>query len=199
MCVWIYAALNPLDRGTWLMENVLVLIFVPIALIAAKYFRVSKLSFALVALFFTLHVIGSHWGYADVPFGWTLGEWIGSARNTYDRLVHFSFGLLLAYPIREIFVRVTQSKGVWSFVFPLDITLSLSALFEIAEWIASVAVNGPVGIAYLGAQGDPWDTQKDMACAGVGALLTILILLVIHIRRNRGFSQEMRESLHILP
>lgn len=187
--VWIFAAISPLDRGTWLLENILVIVAVPAVFLLAKYLKFSKLTLALFTMFITLHLIGSHWGYADVPFGWTLGEWVGSERNMYDRLVHFAFGLLVAYPIRELFTRITEIRNIWSYIIPLDIVLSLSALFEIVEWIASSSVNGPVGVAFLGAQGDAWDTQKDMGAAALGALIAILIILAVK-RRWRAVEAQ---------
>lgn len=111
VAVWIWAAMNPLVSDGWLLENYLVFIFVPIILISGRYFRLSNVSYTLITIFMILHVVGSHYTYAQVPFGYALQQWFGESRNMYDRLVHFSFGLLLAYPIREVFVRITRVKG----------------------------------------------------------------------------------------
>ncbi|MCE9541835.1 DUF2238 domain-containing protein [Candidatus Kaiserbacteria bacterium] len=197
--VWILSAIHPFNRTDWMLENVLVLIFIPVILIAGRYFRLSDLSYTFIALYLSLHVIGSHWGYASVPFGDLLQHLLDTPRNMYDRFVHFSFGFLIAYPIREIFIRVTGARGVWSYYFPLDIVLSLSALYEIFEWIAAITIQGPVAITFLGAQGDVWDTQKDMASAAVGAVIMIAILLIVSLVRNGGSMAEMRESLKIHP
>ena len=173
--VWIWSAIAPLDRGGWALENALVLVAVPFLLVVARIFRFSDLSYALITIFMILHVIGSHYTYAKVPFGFTLQEWLGANRNMYDRLVHFSFGLLLAIPVREAFIVLANSKGFWSYYFPLDVTLSLSAVYEILEWIAVQIVNPGAGLAFLGQQGDEWDTQKDMALAGTGALIAMVV------------------------
>jgi putative membrane protein len=173
--VWTWAAIAPLDRGAWVLENLLVVVFVPLFLVAARYFRLSDLSYGLVTLFAVLHVVGSHYTYAEVPFGFTLQRWLGADRNMYDRLVHFTFGLLLALPIREILVVLADFRGFWSYYLPLDLTLSLSAVYEILEWVAVQVAEPGAGLAFLGTQGDEWDTQKDMALAASGALIAMVI------------------------
>ncbi|KKT74082.1 MAG: hypothetical protein UW71_C0036G0006 [Parcubacteria group bacterium GW2011_GWB1_44_7] len=109
----------------------------------------------------------------------------------------FSFGFLLAYPIREIFVRITRVKGFWGYYLPLDVTLSFSAIYEIIEWLAVLNVGSAAGIAFLGAQGDIWDAQKDMLVAGLGALLAMLIIFMINWKYNKHFMQELKESFKI--
>src|SRR3989338_10588127 len=94
LVVWGWAAINPSYRHDWLLENYLVFIFVPIILIAGRYFKLSNVSYTLITIFMCLHVIGSHYTYAEVPFGYLLQSWLGADRNMYDRLVHFTFGLL---------------------------------------------------------------------------------------------------------
>src|SRR3989338_4544875 len=123
---WIWAAIAPLYRDGWLLENYLVFIFVPLILIAGYYFKLSKLSYTLITIFMILHVIGSHYTYAEVPFGFTLQDWFDASRNMYDRVVHFSCGFLLFYPIREVFMRIVKVKGVWSYILPIDLWGSFS-------------------------------------------------------------------------
>ncbi|MEK7554804.1 MAG: DUF2238 domain-containing protein [Patescibacteria group bacterium] len=195
--VWIWAAVNPLFPHDWLLENYLVFIFVPLILISGRYFKLSSVSYTLLTIFMMLHVVGSHYTYAEVPFGFTLEDWFGADRNMYDRLVHFSFGFLLAYPIREVFVRITRAKGFWGYYLPLDVALSFSAAYEIIEWLAVIAVDESAGIAFLGAQGDIWDAQKDMALAGIGALLAMAIIFLINWRLNKNHWSEIKESLKI--
>ena len=186
--IWIWAAIAPLDRGAWVLENALVVVLVPLFLIAARYFRLSDVSYGLVTLFTVLHVVGSHYTYSEVPFGFTLQRWLGADRNMYDRLVHFSFGLLLALPIRECFIVLADLKGFWSYYLPLDLTLSFSAIYEILEWAAVQVAKPGAGLAFLGTQGDEWDTQKDMAMAGTGALLA-MVLAALFLRSYRSRSQ----------
>lgn len=194
--VWLWAAWQPLYRHDWLLENYLVFIFVPLILLAGRYFRLSNVSYTLITLFMIFHVIGSHYTYAQVPFGYTLQQWFGADRNMYDRLVHFSFGFLLAYPIREVFMRRAGAKGFWSYYFPFDLTLAFSAAYEIIEWLTAANVDPQAGLAFLGAQGDVWDAQKDMLMAGIGALAAMLIIAIINWRLDRNFGKDMKASFH---
>jgi len=186
--VFTWAAIAPFDRGAWMLENALVVVFVPIFLIAGRYFRLSDVSYGLLTLFTVLHVVGSHYTYAEVPFGFVLQDWLGADRNMYDRLVHFSFGLLLALPVRECFIVLSDLRGFWSYYLPLDLTLSFSAVYEILEWAAVQIANPGAGLAFLGTQGDEWDTQKDMALAGSGALIA-MVLAALFLRSYRSRSQ----------
>ena len=195
--VWVWAAINPSFRHDWLLENYLVFIFVPIILITGKFFKLSNVSYTFITLFMILHVVGSHYTYSEVPFGYTMQKWFGAERNMYDRLVHFSFGLLLAYPVREVFMRLVRVKGVWSYYLPLDLTLSFSALYEIIEWLAAANVNPEAGLAFLGAQGDMWDAQKDMLMAGIGATITMIVIAIINWKYDKEFMRELKESFKI--
>ena len=194
---WIWAAINPKFPADWLLENYLIFVFVPLILLAGFYFRLSNLSYTLITIFMILHVIGSHYTYAEVPFGYLLQAWFDSNRNMYDRLVHFCFGLLLAYPIREVFMRLAKSKGIWGYWFPIELTFAFSAIYELIEW-GAVAVSGSAeGIAFLGAQGDVWDAQKDMLMAGIGALMAMGVTFVINMTWQKGFWKEFKESFKI--
>jgi len=197
LAAWAWAAINPKFPDDWLLENYLVFVFVPLIILLGRWFRLSNISYTLITIFAILHVIGSHYTYAEVPFGFTLQEWLGASRNMYDRLVHFSFGLLLAYPIREVFLRLAKVKGLWGYYLPLDVTLSFSAAYEIVEWLAASSVNSAAGVAFLGAQGDIWDAQKDMLAAGIGAVLTMLIVAAVHWKYSDEFGSEFKESLKV--
>ena len=130
-----------------------------------------------------LHTIGAHYTYSLVPYdawcealtGRTLASFTGWERNHFDRLVHFSYGLLLAYPAREIFLRVADVRGFWGYFLPLDVVMATSMLYELIEWGAASLFGGELGAAYLGTQGDPWDAHKDMALATLGAIVAMLI------------------------
>ena len=112
----------------------------------------------------------------------------------YDRLVHFSFGFLLAYPVREMFMRLAHAKGIWAYFFPIDITFALSAIYEIIEWRTAANVDAAAGLAFLGAQGDVWDAQKDMLMAGIGAIIAMLIVFLINAYFQKHFWKEMKAS-----
>jgi putative membrane protein len=194
---WTWAAINPLYPHDWLLENYLVFIFVPLILITGRYFNLSNVSYTLITLFMIMHVVGSHYTYAEVPFGETLERWFGSDRNMYDRLVHFSFGFLLAYPLREVFVRISKVKGIWSYYLPLDLVLASSALYEIIEWLTALKVDAAAGLAFLGSQGDIWDAQKDMMLAGLGALIAMAVIFIINWMYHKNHWSEFRESFRI--
>lgn len=197
LAVWIWAAIKPLYPHGWLLENYLVFIFVPVIFLLGRYFRLSNVSYTLITIFMMLHVVGSHYTYAEVPFGYKLQEILGADRNMYDRLVHFSFGFLLAYPVREMFMRLARVKGFWSYYLPLDLTLSFSAIYEIVEWLTTLNVDSAAGISFLGAQGDVWDAQKDMLMAGIGALIAMLAVAFINWEYGRDFAGEMRASFKL--
>lgn len=202
---WFSLAVSPHDRADWALENVIVVVFVILIASTYKKFPLSRISYTLIFIFLMLHEIGAHYTYAQVPyddwykniFGYSLNEYAGFERNHFDRLVHFSYGLLLAYPIREVFIRVADAKGFWGYFLPLDLTMSTSMMFELFEWGAAEFFGGGLGMAYLGTQGDIWDAHKDMALASLGALIAMLITASINIKLQRDFAKEWNESLSI--
>lgn len=191
---WVAWAIAPPDRATWFAENILVFLFVPLVLWTWWRFRLSNVSYTLVFLYLSLHVVGAHYGYSNVPFEWVK---FGTGRNHYDRLVHFSFGLLMAYPIREVFHRVANARGFWGYYLPLDVTLAFSAVYEVFEWVFSLVASQGQGAAFLGSQGDEFDAVKDMALAGTGAVIAMTITALIGWRFNRDFLREWRASLKL--
>jgi putative membrane protein len=202
---WLAWALRPLDRAGWLLENVLLTLFVAGLILTHRRFPLSNVSYTLIFIFVCLHTIGAHYTYSKVPYddwfralsGWGLNELLGFERNHYDRLVHFSFGLLLAYPIREVFLRVAGARGFWGYYLPLDVTMSFSMLFELVEWAAAVVFGGELGQAYLGTQGDVWDAHKDMTLASLGAVISMGVVAAINRKYNRRFGEEWRKSLAV--
>jgi putative membrane protein len=182
--VWVVTAVRPRDRHDWVLENLLVVAAVALLVGTYRRFPLSDLSYLLITLFMTLHAVGAHWTYAEVPFGYWLRDVLGLARNPFDRLVHFSFGLLLAYPIREVFLRVANARGFWAYYLPFDVTLAFSAAYEIMEMVVATLVAPGTGAAWLGTQGDVWDAQKDMASAALGAVCCMVITAVV--RRLRA-------------
>ena len=203
--VFTICAINPHDRADWMLENVLTVLFVIGIAATYKVFPLSKISYTCIFIFLCLHEIGSHYTYAKVPYNdWTLAvfgselnSWFGWERNHFDRLVHFLYGLLFAYPIREVFVRVGNVKGFWGYFLPLDLTMSTSMIFELIEWGAAEYFGGDLGIAYLGTQGDVWDAHKDMALASIGALITMLIVAGINFKWQRDFAKERSDSFTV--
>ncbi|HLC31105.1 MAG TPA: DUF2238 domain-containing protein [Candidatus Nanoarchaeia archaeon] len=195
---WTWAAINPKYPDGWLIENYLVFAAVPLIILSYFYLRLSNISYTLITAFMCLHVIGSHYTYAEVPFGYTLQAWFGSERNMYDRLVHFCYGLLFAYPIRELFLRIAKVKGFWGYYLPVEITFAFSALYEIIEWLGGIYFDPNAGLRFVGAQGDIWDAQKDMALAGIGSTITMLIVLLINLSLDKSFKSEFKQSFSSL-
>lgn len=177
--VWIVTAIQPFDRHDWLLENLLVVGLLSVLIATYRTFPLSDLSYLLIAAFMTLHAIGAHYTYAHVPLGFWMQRAFGLSRNHFDRIVHFSFGLLMAYPIREVFLRVANARGFWAYYLPLDVTLAFSALYEIMEMVIASMVAPGTGDAWLGTQGDVWDPQKDMGLAALGALLCMCMTALI--------------------
>jgi putative membrane protein len=183
--VWIVTAVRPLDRSDWILENLLVAAMVAVLVGTYRVFPLSDLSYLIITLFMTLHAVGAHYTYSDVPLGFWMRDTFGFARNPFDRLVHFSFGLLMAYPIREVFLRVANARGFWAYYLPLDVTLAFSALYEIMEMVIATLVAPGTGDAWLGTQGDIWDAQKDMGLAALGALICMVITATVRTLRAR--------------
>jgi len=193
--VWVATSIAPLDRHDWFLENILV--FAVMALLIGTYrvFPLSDLSYLLITAFLTVHAIGAHYTYSEVPFGFWIQRTFGFARNPFDRIVHFSFGLLMAYPIREVFLRVANARGFWAYYLPLDVTLAFSAVYEIMEMVIATMVAPGTGDAWLGTQGDVWDAQKDMGLAALGALLCMcLTALARRARAPRPVLLARRET-----
>ena len=202
---FVVLAIAPNDRKDWLLENVVLVLFVGAMFASYRKLTLSRISYFLIFVFLSLHLIGAHYTYSLVPYdawfetltGGRLNPLLGWERNNFDRVVHFAYGLLLAYPIREVFLRVAQLRGFWGYLFPLDITMSTSMLYELIEWGAAMAFGGDLSQAYLGTQGDPWDAHKDMAFASLGALLAMLMTAGLNIRLQRDFAAEWNESLRV--
>jgi putative membrane protein len=203
--LWVALAINPSYRHDWALENALVVVFAVAVAASYRALMLSRLSYTLVFLFLCVHEVGAHYTYAEVPYdtwiraltGHSLNQAMGWERNHFDRLAHFLYGLLLAYPLREVFLRVADARGFWAYFLPLDFTLSTSGLFELFEWAAAEVFGGDLGVAYLGTQGDVWDAHKDMALATAGALLAMLLTAAINARLQRDFVREWQASLRV--
>lgn len=183
LLIWGALAINPLNRHDWLLENLLVLGLAAALLLGHKHYVPSRSAGTLIFLYLCIHQLGAHYTYANVPYddwwqaltGESLNEQMEWDRNQFDRLAHFSYGLLLAFPIREVLIRLGLRPGIWSLVLPVDIVLSTSAVYELIEWLGAEMLDGGLGRTFLATQNDRWDPQKDMALATVGAIIAMLV------------------------
>lgn len=175
----LWAAYNPTDRQFWLLASILPSLFVLFLVATHRMMPLSSLSYVAITMFLTLHMIGVRYTYAQVPAGQWLDQALHFDRNHFDRLVHFSFGFLMAYPLEECFRFLGNARGFLLYYLPVMTVLGLSGLWEIIESWVTELIHPELGLAYLGSQGDVWDAQKDMAAALYGALCCMGILLVI--------------------
>lgn len=167
--------------GDWLLENALVVVAFIYLAATRRVLPMTRPSYLLILAFFGLHEIGAHWTFAEVPynawwqalFGTTLNEVFGWERNHYDRLVHFSFGFLLGRPWRETLAHGFHRSGFWHYALPCVFVLAMSGAYELIEWAAAIVFGGDLGQAYLGTQGDVWDSHRDSALATAGAIVAM--------------------------
>lgn len=147
------------------------------------WFPLNHGSLATMLLFMLLHVVGARYLYSYVPYdlwaeqliGVNISQTFGFERNHYDRLVHFSFGLLIAWPVREVVLRYLGAPRGWSYYLVIDFIIASSALYELAEWVVAIGLSPEAAENYNGQQGDIWDAHKDMALAAGGALLSMAV------------------------
>jgi uncharacterized membrane protein YjdF/predicted acylesterase/phospholipase RssA len=184
LCIWIALAVAPLYREDWLLENMLVVIALPLLIHTARRWRYTDGVYVCLFAFFVLHAVGAHYTYSEVPYdawahqltGHSLNELLGWNRNHYDRFVHLAYGLLITPACVELFDRVAPPRGLWRAVLPILFVMSHSALYEMIESAAAFIFGGDLGQAYLGTQGDVWDAQKDTALAAIGAVTSMLVM-----------------------
>lgn len=190
VAIFVALAIAPWYRQDWLLENVLVLVAVPLFAASCRRLRFSNLAYTGLFAFLVLHEIGAHYTYSEVPWR----DWLAAlgyagdatpGRNHYDRLVHFCYGLLMLPIAWELFAARAAPQGLWRWLMPLLFVVSHSVIYELIEWLAAALFGGDLGMAYLGTQGDAWDAQKDMALACAGAVIGTIGMSVRR-RRSRG-------------
>lgn len=189
---WVITAIYPLYPRDWLLENLLVFIFGILLTVTYRRFQFSNFSYALFSVFISLHLYGAHYTYAETPFGFWLDDWLGFGRNHYDRIVHFCFGLLLAFPFREILIRAAKVVSTWSYFLSVVGIMGFSSFYEVIEGATAMIVSPELGSAYLGTQGDEWDAQKDSFLAFAGAVVAMLM-------NWWYFKRTSRDSLIAIP
>ncbi len=173
LIVWLYLSIDPWYRDDWLLENLLVFIALPIIIWADKQIIFSNTSLWMLFIFFVLHGVGAHYTYSEMPWFSPITHFFGFERNHYDRVIHFLFGFLLFLPFYELFVIFHKSTKT-ALIFTLIFLIAASGVYEVIEWIATEITHAELGIAFLGIQGDPWDSQKDMILCYLGSVLAFL-------------------------
>ena len=172
----------------WWLENVAALAFLAALGITYRRLPLSDLSYLLILVYLSFHEWGAEYKYSDVPLGEWMKPWLHTTRNHYDRVMHFSYGLLLAYPMQEWFMRVAGVTSHWRYLLPVESTLAFSACYEMLEAFAASVLTPERGEEFVGMQGDIWDSQKDMFMAGLGAVTAMIVIALL--RRLRSRRQE---------
>lgn len=176
------------EPGTWVLEVFPIFIAIPILVATAKRFPLTPLAYRLLCVHALILMIGGHYTYAKVPLGFWVQDALHLARNHYDRLGHFAQGFVPAIVAREVLLRRSPlQRGKWLFFLVTCVCLAVSASYELIEWLAAI-LGGSSADAFLGTQGDVWDTQWDMFMALVGALSALLLLSRVHDRQLERLS-----------
>lgn len=180
------------DRTTWVLEVFPIFVAVPLLVATARRFPLTPLTYRLIFLHALILMLGGHYTYARVPLGFWVQDAFGLARNHYDRLGHFAQGFVPAIIAREVLLRRSPLvSGKWLFFLVTCVCLSVSAGYELVEWAAAV-IGGESADAFLGTQGDVWDTQSDMLMALLGALAAQLLLARTHDRQLARLPDDAR-------
>ena len=184
--VMVLASITPLDWSSYLLHQLGTLLFLTLILVAYRYWYISSRSYVLAVIFLFIHIIGARYLYSYVPyddwtqqlFGVRLGDLFGWQRNMYDRLVHFSYGLLLFNAMVESAKFIFKIRSVKLLIaIALMINMSSSLLYELIEWGIATTLSPEAAEAYNGQQGDVWDAHKDMALALLGGLIAAAMIL----------------------
>ena len=190
----VVSGLSPFDRGTWFMEVAPVFIGIPLLLATFRRFRLTPLLYRLIFIHALILILGGHYTYAKVPLGFWVQELFDLSRNHYDRLGHLAQGFIPAILSREILVRTSALRpGRWLFFICISICLAFSAFYELLEWWAAASL-GKSADAFLGTQGDMWDTQWDMFMALCGASLSLILLGSRHTRAMNRLGASRQTS-----
>jgi len=177
------SGIGPYDRLTWLLEVLPVLIAAPLLIVTWRSFPLTQLAYVLIAIHALVLILGGHYTYARVPLGFWMQDAFDLSRNHYDRVGHLMQGFSPAIVIRELLLRTSRlAPGKWLFALVLFSVLGVSATYEFTEWWAALA-GGEAADAFLGTQGDVWDTQWDMLLAGCGAIAAQVLLSRLHDRQ----------------
>ena len=186
--VFIWSAIEPKDRLTWLLEVFPVIIALPVLAVTYNKFRLTPLVYVLILLHCLVLLVGGHYTYAEVPLFNDMKTWFGFERNNFDKLGHLMQGLVPAMIARELVIRLDIVRGIyWRNFFIMCFVLALSAFYEMLEWWVAL-LSQEAAEAFLGMQGYEWDTQSDMGYALMGAVAALLLLSKMHDKQLRKIS-----------
>jgi len=192
---FLIAGFRPEKMFDFLLENAAISIGVAMAVISYRRLPLSDLSYLLLLIFLGLHEWGAHYKYSDVPLGEWMKPLLHTQRNHFDRVAHFSFGLLFSYPMQEIAIRTVRVTGGWRYYLPMECTLALSAIYEMGEAGMAQILTPERGEEFVGMQGDIWDSQEDMFVALLGSAVAMLILYLA--RKRRAARRAAEFATHV--
>jgi putative membrane protein len=180
------SAYHPTMVFDWFLENLLVLVLVSALIVSYKSVPLSRTSYLLIFCYLCLHEWGAHYKYDGVPLGEWIKTWLQTPRNHYDRVLHFSFGLFLGYPMMEAYTHLAGVRNLTRYWFPMEAALAFGAFYEIIEAIVAKIVSPEHGEAFVGMQGDMWDAQQDMGLGFAGAGLAMAITFLAERLRQKN-------------
>jgi len=197
LAVIVATAIRPDKVFDWFLENATVAVFLIVLTVSYKRLALSDTSYLLTLAFLSLHEWGAHFKYYDDPIGEWMKALFGSQRNPFDRVVHFSYGFFMSYPLQEWTMRVARVRNRARYVIPVAAILAFSALYEMLEAFAASVLSPERGEEFVGMQGDMWDSQKDMCMAGLGAIAAMLIIAAVrhHAAKARVHSLAIQEPI----
>jgi len=187
LSVWLALAfglgITAKDPLGWLLEFIPLFLVIIVLALTIKNFRFSNISYSLIFIFFLFPIFAAHYSYSDIPFGFfnsffnTL--FLSQGRNNFDRLVHFSAGILLSFPVYELLKKKAGLKSAWLWIITVLSFVGVSAIYEILEWLSAYFLS-PVSIeSFVGLQGDIWDAQKDMLITSAGSFISMPIIFFL--------------------
>ncbi|MCP4392994.1 MAG: DUF2238 domain-containing protein [Alphaproteobacteria bacterium] len=184
---FVVLGISPYDRAVWFAENLPLVMIVAFLVTTFKSFRLSNISYVMMAVLLILHTIGGHYTFERVPFD-IVTDFFDFERNHFDRIAHFSVGFY-AFPIAEYLLRKNEIKSTWLlYTIPILVIFTVANVYEIIEWLYAVSADAEAGIAFLGSQGDIWDAQKDMLADGLGSFAAMFVFWLYTLRMRRKSS-----------
>ncbi len=198
VCAIVWSAISPVSLGDWVLEILPVFITLPIVFYLHKHYSLSRVSYTLIFIYMLMPIAQAHYEVARVPLGFAISDWLGIiGRNSFDRLTHFAFGLLTFYPLYEVAAQTLKKKNITHFYSAFSTIMAVSSVYEIIELTVRQTASQNLSFLFVAAQGDFWDTSKDMAMSLIGCVLAMLITIIyssiISRRSQKAFSQRSHQ------